>query len=372
MRQRVSPRRTAVLIGSCFLLFLFFKNAEIAANGIEKGLVLASGVIIPSLFPFLVLSELLLASNAGEISEKLLGGAVRRAFAISGKGALAFLMGVLCGIPVGAVTATSLQTEGEITRDEFERLFLFVNLPSAAFLISAVGGTLFGCTQAGIALFVIMLLCAMLTGVLLRCFAKKREMTPPCPTPIAAAPLGAATVTGCLKKGFTTLLYVIAFLLFFSALGECLRAIIKELALPDTVGVLLCGILEMTSGISLAITTLNVETAFLLTAFFCGFSGLSICLQVFAVSEKVRPHLAPYLIVKLAQGLLALLLAALYYRLFRPALAPPTEHTFATLGKEWLPARMWIGAALSLSLLFLLYLLQRRLVCFVKRKKGEC
>ena len=54
------------------------------------------------------------------------------------------------------------------------------------------------------------------------------------------------------------------------------------------------------------------------SAFFAGFAGLSVCLQLFSVAEKQHLRLSPYLLAKLAQGGICVLLAELYLRCFRP------------------------------------------------------
>ena len=76
----------------------------------------------------------------------------------------------------------------------------------------------------------------------------------------------------------------------------------------------------MTSGISLSVSTLSAETAFLLTAFFSGFAGLSVCLQLFSVCEGKELRLLPYLLSKTVQGGLNLALARSYLLLAKPEL----------------------------------------------------
>ena len=51
---------------SLFCLLLIFKNGEIASEYIHRGLLLCARSVIPSLFPFMVLSELLIRGGMGE------------------------------------------------------------------------------------------------------------------------------------------------------------------------------------------------------------------------------------------------------------------------------------------------------------------
>ena len=83
---------------------------------------------------------------------------------------------------------------------------------------------------------------------------------------------------------------------------------------------LICGMLELTAGVNEAVRVLSPANALRMTAFLAGFSGLSVCLQVFSVTERHRLPILPYLAARTVQGLLSLLLIECYLRLFKPAL----------------------------------------------------
>jgi hypothetical protein len=64
------------------------------------------------------------------------------------------------------------------------------------------------------------------------------------------------------------------------------------------------------------------STALPIVAFLAGFSGLSVCFQLFSVGEGRGLRPLSYLGIKLVQGGLCSLLTVLYLRLFPPS--PPT------------------------------------------------
>lgn len=304
-----------------FFLILLLTHTDLAMDGVRRGLSLCAETLFPSLFPFLVLSELLVAMQAGEILGRVFSRPVRCLFGLSGNAAAALLLGTLCGFPTAMSTGAALYERGEIGKAELQRLLLFANNPSSGFLIGAVGEALFGNRRAGLALFCITVTSSVLIGIFLRLVfgapAEKSENNPPY---VVRKGLSPSDFTGSVRRGFSTLLQVAAFLLFFSAVIGCLRAIPAFSALPSCLSVLFAGILEMTSGISLSVSTLSAETAFLLTAFFSGFAGLSVCLQLFSVCEGKELRLLPYLLSKTVQGGLNLALAKLYLLLAKPEL----------------------------------------------------
>lgn len=317
---------TGIRSGTFFVLGIFFlvlllTHTDLAMDGVRRGLSLCAETLFPSLFPFLVLSELLVTMQAGEFLGRIFTRPVRVLFGLSGNASAALLLGALCGFPTAMSTGVALYDRGEIGKAELQRLLLFANNPSSGFLIGAVGNALFGNRRAGLALFGITLFSSVLIGICLRLFlgapTDKTENKPPY---VARKGLSPSDFTGSVRRGFSTLLQVAAFLLFFSAVIGCLQAIPAFGALPPCLSVLFAGMLEMTSGISLAASTLAAETAFLLTAFFSGFAGLSVCLQLFSVCEGKGLRLLPYLLVKTVQGCLNLGLAKLYLLLAKPDL----------------------------------------------------
>ena len=102
---------------------LLARSAE-AAQAVRDGLALCAGSVIPALFPFLAVSGLLTALDAGT-SPAL--GPLARLLGCSRAGARAFLLGLTGSYPVGARTVAQLYRRGGISRREACRLLLFSN-----------------------------------------------------------------------------------------------------------------------------------------------------------------------------------------------------------------------------------------------------
>ena len=360
MKSRLLTLRAAgFLLFFIFLLLLLLTNTQTAMEGVRQGLSLCTETLFPSLFPFLVLSELLIARNAGELLGRFVGKPISRLFGLSPNGTAALLLGALCGFPVGTTSAVALCERGEISEDELHRLLLFGNNPSSGFLVGAVGGALFGSNGIGTALFFIIWASAAAVGILLRIRLGAVEKVPDIPRNGMKNPPSVKDFTGSVTRGFSAILQVFAFVLFFSCISACLAPILQALQLPSICNVLLCGILEMTSGIHTAVTALSPAAAFRLTAFFSGFAGLSVCLQLFSVAEKYRPRLLPYLGARLAQGTVALGLAEIYLRLVHPAFG--VTNSIMTFATNTVQQRSTVGVLLLLpSLILLLSLVSKR------------
>ena len=163
---RISYKELLFIFMSLFSLALIMKNSHIAIRYASEGLRLCAKTVIPTLFPFMVISDVIVSCGASELIGKLLGAPMRAIFKISGDGACAVILGALCGFPLGAKCAVSMYDLGKLSRGELEHLLLFSNVPSPAFLITAVGLSLFGSRSFGILLYCSALAAAFITGIL--------------------------------------------------------------------------------------------------------------------------------------------------------------------------------------------------------------
>lgn len=357
--MKKTPRvgSAALVLLAAFFLVLLLADSQIAMDGARRGLSLCAETLLPSLFPFLVLSELLVALGVGDLIGSRITRPIAALFGISGKGAVSFLLGCVCGSPVGTTSAVSCVERGEMTQEELRRISLFCNNPSSGFLLAAVGEGLFGNKRAGVALLVITLLSALLVGIILRAlFGRVASLHEAAPHGDQISSLFHNVLTSSVGRAGRSFLTVAAFVIFFSCVTECLSHVLSAAALPAPFAVALHGILEMTGGIGRATATMPPEHAFRATAFFASFTGLSVCLQILACAEGHGLSALRILAAKALQGAVALLLSELYLHICAPTLTP-TESvtTFSRIAGAPLPI---VLALLLLS--FLCFCLQKR------------
>ena len=318
---------------SILCLFLMLRHSDTAIFYMSQGLVLCAKTVIPSLFPFMVLSELLVASGGGEILGKLCERPFRGLFGISGSGVCALLMGLICGFPVGAKTAVSLCRRGEIDTAELSRLLCFCNIPSSAFLINAVGVSLFGNRRFGLILYGICLLASVLTALLLHLLAPLPRSAPDHPhRPILLT--GVSVFTHSVTSAATAMLHVCAYVVFFSALIGTLGQLLSAFGAGQTAVATLFGFFELSGGVLQASAISDPHTAQWLTALLCGWSGLSVHLQILSLCgdlpDRKSVSVSSYLLSKLFQGILCALLYGIIFQIAPSEWFIPTQsiHTF--------------------------------------------
>lgn len=307
-----------------FCLLLILKNAETAVEYMHRGLLLCSRTVIPSLFPFMILSELIVSGGLGGRLLKILTFPLRRLLGVSTAGGRAILLGILCGFPIGARCAVRSLERGEISPAEAERVISLSCVPSSAFLISAVGVSLWGNRRFGLALYATVLASTLITGILFRLPNRRipsQVSAPPAPPPTLS---GSNLFTEAVRSSTWSILTVCAYVVFFSTLVGTLSLSLGRLNLSADITALLFCLFELSSGVSNASALGNVTSAAVLCAFAAGWSGLSVHCQLLSVCDGYGISARPYFLAKLLQALLCALLFSLVIRFF-PEITVPAE-----------------------------------------------
>lgn len=310
---------------SLFCIALILKNTEAAVEYVTRGLRLSASTVIPSLFPFMVLSELVVSSSAVEHIPRPLLAPFRRLLRLPDMGVCAVLLGLLCGFPVGARCVVSAYAAGELTKSEAERALTSASCPSSAFLVGAVGGSLWGNRRFGIALYATVVLASLLSGVLANVLQAKKANEVPSRTAFSVTRQSkspAALFCEAVRSSLFAILTVCAYVVFFSALMGTLELVLGRLSVSGSVGAGLSCLFELSGGVAQASALGNAYTGACLCAFEVGWSGLSVHCQMMSVCDGKGLSLRPYLLSKLFQGLFCALFFALLLALFPEILLP--------------------------------------------------
>ena len=104
------------LIMLSFLLLFPDTSFTCAASG----LMLWFETLLPSLLPFMIISNLLIRTDLLKKWIRIPSGLWHRFFALTCDGAYALLLGFVCGYPMGAKVTADLYRENRISKKEAE------------------------------------------------------------------------------------------------------------------------------------------------------------------------------------------------------------------------------------------------------------
>lgn len=300
---------TVLLLLSLLLCFFFFPS--ICFSGAKNGLTLWLYTIIPSLLPFLIVSNLILHLNLLPCLTPILAPIFQKLFSVSKTGCYPILIGLLSGYPMGAKACADLVRNGEISKKEGQYLLSFVNNASPMFITSFIATQCLKLPSMQYIFYGLILGSAFLCSLVSSLFLQKKSSTAneiiaeTKPKEQNSCLTFAAALDTSILDSFTTITKVGGFIILFSIFGEFV------LALPDRLGflryLLLC-MFEITTAaqfISLSAYPMTIKIILLLaTITFGGLSGLFQTQSVVAGSGLSLTH---YIFMKLLQSLLVIL-----------------------------------------------------------------
>lgn len=278
------------ILSAFFLLFCVF-NINAVIYGMQKALAVCAFSIVPSLFIFMLLSDitvsLLLCDGSLPFSPKI----------------ILFALGALCGFPIGASVCEQFFKMGVITEKDAEKLLPFCNMASPAFVIGAVGVSMFSDKMIGILLYFSQFIVSLFSICFIKCSNKKATLQ--CDKKSLSDIYFSAV-----EKSVYGILKVCALICFFTALLSIIENTkLKVLAL----------ILEISCGCSMgaAMFEKNPLAAIAICGFCSGFSGICVHMQLISAAKSIKINFSKLLIYKLIHGVFCALLAlGLYYLFF--------------------------------------------------------
>lgn len=355
----------------CATLALMFWPQE-AMEAAREGLRLCYNVILPSLFPFFVLSTLVVDLGLAGYIGRALEGLMRPLFRVPGACASAFVLGFVGGYPVGARTALSLYQKGMCTKTEAERLLAFCNNSGPAFILGVVGAGVFASSRVGVLLYLAHAAASVCVGLLFRFYRGEDGRREGRAAPTFQAERFTTAFTGAIKNSFLSTLNICAFVVFFTVVIKLLflSGVLPGLArmlgtLFAPLGFstrwaerLLTGLIELTSGVWTLTGAGTMSGRLSMAAFLLGWAGLSVHCQVLSFLGGSGLSVRTYIGGKLLHGGLSALFTAALLRFFplsEPVSAYLAEQVEGIAGVDFSSAlTISLAAAWGMWLLFFL------------------
>ncbi|MBR5134009.1 MAG: sporulation protein, partial [Clostridia bacterium] len=119
----ITQRRKWVTLLVCLAAgAILLWGGQAAATGVKRGLSLCGQLLIPSLFPFMILADFFIRSGLADSVGRRVDRAMRVLFGFSGCAAAAIVISMLGGYPAGALAVDRLVEQGELDRTTAKRL----------------------------------------------------------------------------------------------------------------------------------------------------------------------------------------------------------------------------------------------------------
>ena len=322
----------------CVLLTVCSQESR---SGAEQGMRFCLGVLTPSLFPFMALTNLLVKTGLCQAAGRRFGKWGSRLFRLSGALTPVLLLSLLGGYPVGAGGIAALRRQGMIEEEEARRAALFMVCAGPGFVLNYVGAAVYGSQAVGGILFAAQVIAVLLTGIGVRFLAPREIVISKKENKVTVLPFSQALVESVTAAAHG-MLSICAFVVLFSAVLGMLTPMVRGETARAAVYVLLevCG----------AVDHCAVSQPVAVVAFAVGFGGLCVHCQIFAALGELGVSKGLFFLFRITQGLLTMGLACLGLRLLPQKAAvfctAPTGSP-ALVGGSLLSGTVLLGVVIS-------------------------
>lgn len=286
-----------------FVMMLCFPSETFI--GAQKGLLLWFQTLLPTLLPFIVLSNLLVHTNSMNYLTKVLSPVLKRMFRISKNGCYAVFVGFLCGYPMGAKVIDDLIISNRISHKEGAYLLSFCNNTSPMFIISFIVMQNLKRSDLLLGTLLILILSPVLCSFLFRKFYKIEY---PCRTTQNTEEesilFNFRIIDDCIMNGFETITKIGGYVILFS--------IILKLASHVSASFFL-SVLEISNGIPYILSLKNsFNLSYPAILALTSFGGCCALAQTNSMIQASKLPIIPYIIQKLITAMVTSFLALLY------------------------------------------------------------
>ena len=263
--------------------------------------------VFPSLFPFLVLSGLLVNYGFVEFCSVLFSPIMKLLFNMNGAAAYVFIMSLISGFPSSSKYIRDLYLKGLLSVNEATKLLMFTHFSNPLFILGTVGLLL---KQTKIAILI--LICHytgnLIIGILVRNLIPYEEKN-------ITLEKNTSSFGCALKDSITsaidTLLLVLGTITFFLILTTLLA---EKLNLSGINQTIMNGIFEMTQGLKFAsLLNTDLRTKAVLMTMFLSFGGISVHAQIMSIISDTKIRYIPFFVARLLHAAISGLLVFLLY-----------------------------------------------------------
>jgi len=280
---------TALALILTAIVFALIYASPAAKAGAENGIAMCEQIIIPSLLPIMIITNIMLKSKAAGFFEILFGRVFVRLLKLPKTAVTPVIFGLIGGYPAGAVLTLEQYNSGLLEGSDAKRIMHFNLCGGVAFIINAVGGGYYKSINSGVFLYIITVSASFIIASVTAAFEKRTvsKKTKSAALSISDALCSAAEVSS------RSVILMSAYIILFCA-------ITGTVSVPFFIKPLL----EITGGIFAS----GIRLPLPYCAFFLSFGGLCVHLQIAGILNQMHIKYFDFFIYRLAGGVLSYLL----------------------------------------------------------------
>ena len=301
-----------------FLIFITYEilsEATTILNTVKFSFQIWINNIFPSLFPFFILSDILINYGFVELLSELFKPIFAKLFKINGNAAFIFFMSLISGFPSNSKYTKELYLQNKLTDKEATKILMFTHFSNPLFIL----GTIFLFINDNRLCLLIMLshyLANIIIGLLIRNYNKSNLNNTKFSFINAINKMHnkrinnelsfSAIITNSLINSINTLLLILGVVTICLIITTIID---NNLHLPLLNKTILSGFLEMTQGLK-HVSLLNISNYYksILVVAILSFGGISVHMQIISIISDTKIKYLPFLLSRILHVIIAILL----------------------------------------------------------------
>ncbi len=292
-----------VIICSLFLI-LFIINRELVFNTVGFSLDIWITSVLPALFPFFVISDILISYDVIRYIPKVIKNLFKKLFNVSDNGLVVIILSMLSGFPSNARNIKNMYNSNKISKKEGEHLLYFTHFSNPMFILGTLVSIFLKKKELGLIIFISHYLPNIIIGILLRKLNTNKLDTNYNNDINNNFGL---VLTKSIRKSLDSVFNILGTLTVFLIISSLL---INVFNFNNGISLLIKSILELTSGLK-ELSNFNLSNSYLVIASSCilSFGGLSVHMQVINELSDTDISYSNFFIGRIIQVILSLVVS---------------------------------------------------------------
>ena len=309
MSKKISQDLFICLLLTITVSLVIFSNEVIQAASFSLSIWIEN--LFPTLFPFFVVSNLLLRYGFVESLASSVGKIMPRIFHQPKESSFVLCLSLISGFPSGAKYTKELVENKQLTIEEGSRLLTFTHYSNPLFVLGLIGNLLLGNKSLGVIILISHVLAGLFIGIL---FARKASIIPKITRKVAQSttkpPLGTA-LSNSIQDALSTLFLLLGIVTIFLVLSTIIE---QFLPLNPYLKAIVFGILEMTQGVkAISILPIMELAKTIWMTIFISFGGLSVHMQVLSIISGTKIKYKYFFESRLLHAFFSAILVSCFY-----------------------------------------------------------
>ena len=299
-----------------FVVFEILTESESILNAVSFSFNIWKENVFPSLFPFFVLSELLINYGFIELVGEIFKPFMNKVFRVKGVGAFALIMSLISGFPSSSKYIKELYNKNLINQNEATKLLMFTHFSNPLFILGTISLLFLNNKEVGLLILICHYLGNFIIGIIFRNYYPSKEenknisikkvLTEISNNRVKSNKKFGEIITTALLNSINTLILILGVITMFLVITTIIDNNINLNSFHQSI---LNGFVEMTQGLKyVSLEEIPLKLKCILSTMIISFGGLSVHMQVISILSDTKINYLPFLTARIIHAIISSLL----------------------------------------------------------------